>query len=87
MQKKTYCILCKALSGSDESMNSYLDWIEAAINISIDSTFNLNDTYAYGAESLLHVAVKKGHLSMVKLLIENDATVNIQDESGNTPLH
>lgn len=36
---------------------------------------------------MLHVASKSGHLSMVKLLLENGANVNIQDESGNTALH
>jgi ankyrin repeat protein len=36
---------------------------------------------------MLHVAAKSGHLSMLKLLIEKGANVNIQDESGNTALH
>ena len=36
---------------------------------------------------MLHVAAKSGHLSMLKLLFEKGANVNIQDESGNTALH
>jgi ankyrin repeat protein len=77
----------KPLSGADESMNTYLDWIESATNISLDSSFTLDNSYSYGGETLLHVAVKKGHLSLVKLLIENGASINIADESGNTALH
>ncbi len=53
----------------------------------MEASFSLSSTYSYGGESLLHVAVKKGNLSMVKLLLEKDADINIQDESGNTPLH
>jgi ankyrin repeat protein len=68
-------------------MNSYLNWVETANNLAADSNFELSNTYNYGGESLLHVAVKSGHLSMVKLLLENGASINIQDESGNTPLH
>ncbi|HTF31118.1 MAG TPA: ankyrin repeat domain-containing protein, partial [Flavitalea sp.] len=77
----------KPLSGVDDSMNSYLNWVETANNLAADSNFELSSTYNYGGESLLHVAVKSGHLSMVKLLLENGASINIQDESGNTPLH
>jgi ankyrin repeat protein len=36
---------------------------------------------------MLHVAAKSGHLSMLKMLIEKGANINIQDESGNTALH
>jgi uncharacterized protein len=77
----------RPLSGETSSMNSYLDWVETATSLSIQSSFTLNTTYEYGGESLLHLAVKSGHISMIKLLIERGASVNIQDESGNTALH
>ncbi|MEJ7643922.1 MAG: ankyrin repeat domain-containing protein [Chryseolinea sp.] len=68
-------------------MNSYLDWVETATSLSIQSSFTLNTTYEYGGESLLHLAVKSGHVSMIKLLTEKGASIDIQDESGNTALH
>ncbi|XP_065649210.1 transient receptor potential cation channel subfamily A member 1 isoform X3 [Hydra vulgaris] len=37
--------------------------------------------------SALHYAVKYGHFSIVKLLVENGANINIQDENEATPLH
>ena len=77
----------KPLGEDTTSMNTYLQWVETANNLSVEASFSLNTTYSYGGESLLHVAAKKGNLSMVKLLIEQGANVNIQDESGNTPLH
>lgn len=74
----------KYLTSDTASMNDYLDSIISATNISNESSFTLNSSYTYGGESLLHVATKKGNLSMVKLLIEAGANINIQDESGNT---
>jgi ankyrin repeat protein len=75
------------VSGNTESMNGYLAWVEQANNIAMEASFNFSHSYSYGGESLLHVAAKNGHLSMVKLLLERSANVNIQDESGNTALH
>lgn len=77
----------KPVAEDTSSMNDYLDWIVSATNIAVDSSFTLNSSYSYGGESLLHIATKKGNLSMVKLLIDAGANINIQDESGNTPLH
>lgn len=77
----------KPLSGNDDSMYSYLEWVETAANISVSAGFSLDTAYNYGGESLLHLAAKSGHLSMLKLLLEKGADVNIQDESGNTALH
>jgi ankyrin repeat protein len=77
----------KPLSGNDDSMYSYLEWVETANNISISASFSFDKSYSYGGESLLHVAAKSGHLSMLKMLLEKGANVNIQDESGNTALH
>ncbi|XP_065649233.1 transient receptor potential cation channel subfamily A member 1 homolog isoform X2 [Hydra vulgaris] len=37
--------------------------------------------------SALHYAVRYGHFSIVKLLVENGANVNIKGECGATPLH
>ncbi len=75
----------KPVSGNDESMNAYMNWVESASNIAIESSFSLNGSYSYGGESLLHIAAKKGNLSMMKLLVERGARVNIQDESGIRP--
>ncbi|DBA04463.1 TPA: hypothetical protein N0F65_010059, partial [Lagenidium giganteum] len=35
----------------------------------------------------LHLASRKGHAGVAKLLLENKAVPNLQDEEGNTPLH
>jgi ankyrin repeat protein len=75
------------VSGSTDSMNSYLSWVETASNISMEAGFNFHHSYSYGGESMLHVAAKNGHLSMVKLLLERGGNIDIQDESGNTALH
>nr|XP_012563490.1 unnamed protein product [Hydra vulgaris] len=45
---------------------------------------NIKDDYQTSA---LHYAVKYGHFSIVKLLLENGANINIQDENEATPLH
>jgi len=77
----------KPVTGNETSMYSYLDWVETADSLSISSSFSLDTTYGYGGESLLHVAAKSGHVSMVKMLLDKGANINIQDESGNTALH
>ncbi|XP_076995562.1 ankyrin repeat domain-containing protein 31 isoform X2 [Tamandua tetradactyla] len=38
-------------------------------------------------ESQLHLAARRGNLSLVKVLIESGADVNLKDDAGWTPLH
>uniref|UniRef100_G3TZS7 Uncharacterized protein n=1 Tax=Loxodonta africana TaxID=9785 RepID=G3TZS7_LOXAF len=38
-------------------------------------------------ESRLHLAARRGNLSLVKALIESGAYVNLKDNAGWTPLH
>lgn len=38
-------------------------------------------------ETPLHIASRAGHLEIVKLLIENGASLNIKEANGDTPLH
>ena len=42
----------------------------------------MSDVYG----SLLHIAVRKNYKKLVKLLIEKEANIDIQDINGNTPL-
>ena len=35
----------------------------------------------------IHVAVNTGNLDIVKLLLDNGASINMKDNSGYTPLH
>jgi ankyrin repeat protein len=77
----------RPITGNDQAIYGYLDFVETSNNLSIDAQFNFKVQDSQGGESLLHHAVKNGHLSMVKLLIERGANINIQDESGNSALH
>ncbi|XP_053452227.1 ankyrin repeat domain-containing protein 31 isoform X2 [Nycticebus coucang] len=49
-------------------------------------TAGINKRHAKG-ESQLHLAARRGNLSMVKSLIESGADVNLKDNAGWTPLH
>lgn len=74
----------KPISGDHGQMNAYLDWVETANDISVTAGYSLNMSVG---EGLLRVATKSGHLSMVKLLLDARAEINVQDENGNSPLH
>ena len=45
------------------------------------------DRYNPRGVTLLHVASANGYYDTAKLLVKNNANVNIQDDKGNTPLH
>ncbi|KAM5331386.1 ankyrin repeat domain-containing protein 31 [Glossophaga mutica] len=49
-------------------------------------TAGINKRNARG-ESRLHLAARRGNLSLVKVLIESGADVNLKDNAGCTPLH
>ena len=68
-------------------VGNYLDWLTTTKDLSIESSFNLDASRIFGGESLLHVAVKNGHISMVKLLLESEAEGDAQDDLGNAALH
>lgn len=53
----------------------------------ISELANFDFAFANEPCSPLHEAVKKGDLDILSLLIENGAEVDIQDNSGSTPLH
>jgi len=36
---------------------------------------------------LLHIAASKGHLDIVKYLVENGADINVKNSGQQTPLH
>ncbi|KAG7471719.1 ankyrin-1-like [Solea senegalensis] len=45
------------------------------------------NTVTSSDETLLHVAAKHGHLSIIELLIRKGARIDLQDNSGHTALH
>lgn len=57
---------------------------ERVVKLIPDSDLSVVDDYG---ESCLHLAVLKGNIEMVTLLLENGIDVNMQNKKGNTPLH
>ncbi|MCK4935754.1 MAG: ankyrin repeat domain-containing protein [Elusimicrobiales bacterium] len=53
----------------------------------INSGVNINIKYEPYGFTPLHIACFKGHLEIVKLLLENGAAINAKDEKNPTPLH
>lgn len=49
--------------------------------------FNINFTDPITGNTLMHFAAQNGNYEIVKLLMKNDANVNIKNKDGNTPLH
>ncbi|KAL6817345.1 ankyrin repeat-containing domain protein [Trichoderma sp. SZMC 28015] len=49
----------------------------------------LMDSFAglIGRRTLIHIGSENGHLPIVKMLIENKASINSKDKDGNTPLY
>ncbi|WP_342189704.1 ankyrin repeat domain-containing protein [Spiroplasma endosymbiont of Dilophus febrilis] len=62
-----------------------LDLTKLLINIDAGTT-DINPQYK-NSLSLLYYAIDTGDIQIVKLLIDNGADVNFQDENGLTPLH
>ena len=56
-----------------------------------DKLYNINhqgfENNQFKGRSILHAAAQKGHLELVKQLVENSEDKNPQDEHGTTPLH
>ena len=56
-----------------------------------DKLYNTNqqrfENNLFKGRSVLHAAAEKGHLELVKQLVENSEDKNPQDEHGYTPLH
>ena len=50
-------------------------------------SLNIRCQRLYGALTPLHLAVKAGHVEIVKILCENGACLGISDLEGRTPLH
>lgn len=48
---------------------------------------NLNAHFPRGYETALHLAVENNNYNLVKLLLDNNANVNIRNSRGETPLH
>ena len=60
---------------------------EKSIKLIDSGKFDINKKY-YDGNTLLHLAVKAGVSKMVKKILErDDVRVNIQNDSGDTPLH
>lgn len=67
---------------NDSIIKNYSDIFEL-----IDKGVDMNHQNSESKETLLHIAVWKGQSSSVERLISLGAKIDIQDKSGNTPLH
>jgi len=80
---KEYDLYCNAVLRAAAQGNP--DAVMAAIRAGGDLNSHQTGKYAAGYTPL-HVAAEKGHLEVVKILIQNGAVVDARDEEMNTPL-
>lgn len=79
---KKYITLKEKQYINDSIIKNYSDIFEL-----IDKGVDMNHQNSESKETLLHIAVWKGQSSSVERLISLGAKIDIQDKSGNTPLH
>jgi ankyrin repeat protein len=61
-------------------------WLIGRLAFLIENGADINNKDKYG-KTILHRAVKKGTIKIVKFLLKNGANINIVDNSNNTALH
>ena len=73
-----------AAHGFTEAVTDLLQMIKAAADVDSAAIINRVDTRK--GRSALHCAAFRGQTECVRLLLENDAEINIKDTNGKTPL-
>jgi len=77
-----------ALAGDFARVTFYVEWVGANIdNIQQPNVVEDDHFLAKPMQTALHRAVLGGQVEAIKYLLKNGASVDIQDEDGNTPLH
>jgi hypothetical protein len=74
----------RAAMGLDRLVQKSIDEGE---NVNKEGTYDTTDGGGTGLLSPLHAAVVCGHPAVVKVLLENGASISTTNEAGNSPIH
>jgi ankyrin repeat protein len=66
------------------SLNGYVEILDLCFN---RKKINLNSKTYESGQTLLHISSSRGHVEVVKFLLNKGANPNLIDDNGQTPLH
>lgn len=75
-------IAAELIKAGSEPVRGDYEYFEDSVKI-----YNVNLRSATNNQTPLHIAVRKGHLGIVKYLVDCGASISVQDSTGKTPLH